>query len=79
MTIKEKLINELEQTPELIIKEVLDFLQFLKSKQNKETRVSSARSVLKELVIIGQRQTLCDVVQVCRESRDELQERGLSE
>lgn len=32
MNTKEKLINEIEQTPESLLSEVLDFLHFLKTK-----------------------------------------------
>ncbi|NEO86711.1 MAG: DUF2281 domain-containing protein [Spirulina sp. SIO3F2] len=73
MTLKEELINELDQIPEPLIQEVLDFLQFLKSKQNSSTQTISARTALQKLVMIGQRQQPCDAVQICRESRDELE------
>lgn len=77
MTIKDRLINELEQTPEPIVQEVFDFLQFLKFKESKMSQTATARSVLQQLVAIGRKQQPCDVVQVCRDSRDDLQNRGL--
>lgn len=36
MNTKEKLINEIERTPELFLSEVLDFLHFLKTKDSRE-------------------------------------------
>jgi len=36
MTIKEELIHELEQTPEIFLTEVLDFLLFIKSRHTEE-------------------------------------------
>jgi len=36
MNTKEKLINEIENTPEPFLSEVLDFVHFLKAKANRE-------------------------------------------
>ena len=36
MNTKEKLINEIENTPELFLSEVLDFVHFLKAKASRE-------------------------------------------
>jgi hypothetical protein len=37
MSIKELIIQEIEQTPEFLLKEVLDFLRFLKLKDKSQT------------------------------------------
>lgn len=76
ITLREKLISELDQTPEPIIQEVLDFFQFLKSKHSQPITNTAARTALQQLVMIGQRQQPCDAVQICRESREELEARG---
>jgi hypothetical protein len=36
MSIREQLINEISQTPDILIREVLDFLLFIKSRANQE-------------------------------------------
>jgi hypothetical protein len=36
MTIKEQITQELERSPEPVLKEVLDFVQFLKTKQQQK-------------------------------------------
>ena len=36
MSAREQLINEISQTPDLLIREVLDFLLFIKSRSNQE-------------------------------------------
>jgi hypothetical protein len=51
MNIKEQLINEIEETPELLLSEVLDFLHFLKLKTNRDkidTAVMSESSLRKD-------------------------------
>ncbi|MCB9481550.1 MAG: DUF2281 domain-containing protein [Desulfobacteraceae bacterium] len=50
MNTKEKLINEIEQTPEPLLSEVLDFLHFLKAKtfQNKLDDAVMSESSLKK-------------------------------
>ncbi len=63
MTIKELLFQEIESTPEELLKETLDFLQFLKTKQIKsQTEIesethksvrSTGRSLLEHLKTIG--------------------------
>jgi hypothetical protein len=47
MTIKELLFQEIESTPEELLKETLDFLQFLKTKRNiqDESEFPSAHSL----------------------------------
>jgi hypothetical protein len=37
MNIKEKVIREIEKTPDFLLAEVLDFLQFIKSKYLQDT------------------------------------------
>jgi hypothetical protein len=37
MNIKEKVIREIEKTPDFLLAEVLDFLQFIKSKHLQDT------------------------------------------
>ena len=53
MDTKSLLIQEIEQTPELILDEVLDFLRFLKAKQGQEkleiqADLEDARAALEE-------------------------------
>lgn len=36
MTIKEKLLQEIEKVPESLLQEVLDFIQFLQNKRQQE-------------------------------------------
>ncbi len=57
MTIKEQLLQEIESTPDTLLAETLDFLRFLKTKQDLEKpeaaesqqpyRPASGRSILK--------------------------------
>jgi hypothetical protein len=42
MNTKEKLINEIKETPELLLSEVLDFLHFLKAKTVQNNKLDSA-------------------------------------
>ncbi|MBD2279883.1 MULTISPECIES: hypothetical protein [Aphanizomenon] len=37
MSTREQLINEISQTPDILIREVLDFLLFIKSRSNQES------------------------------------------
>ncbi|MDZ4872109.1 MAG: hypothetical protein CLLPBCKN_001497 [Chroococcidiopsis cubana SAG 39.79] len=53
MNTKELLLQEIEQVPEAILDEVLDFLRFLKTKNEREklemqTDLEDARAALKE-------------------------------
>lgn len=51
MTIKELLIQEIEKAPELLLQEVLDFIQFLQSKHQQgkfETALLSESSLQKD-------------------------------
>jgi hypothetical protein len=51
MNTKEKLINEIEQTPEPLLSEVLDFLHFLKTKNVRDkfdTAIISESSLRKD-------------------------------
>lgn len=41
MTIKELLIQEIDSTPDTLLAETLDFLRFLKTKQNKSEKQSA--------------------------------------
>ncbi|WP_204106613.1 MULTISPECIES: DUF2281 domain-containing protein [Spirulina sp. CCY15215] len=38
MNVKERIMQEIEQTPEFLVEEVLDFLQFLKNKYQQDKR-----------------------------------------
>jgi hypothetical protein len=49
---KQKILEEIEEVPEEILIEVLDFLQFLKAKEDK-TDVEDARVALEEAQIEG--------------------------
>jgi Protein of unknown function (DUF2281) len=49
---KQKIIEEIEEAPEEILIEVLDFLQFLKAKEDKAD-VEDARAALEEARIEG--------------------------
>jgi len=52
MTLKEQLIEELADVPEPLIVEVLDFLMFLKAKQQEDAEdLSDAREALATLSI----------------------------
>ncbi|HZG40988.1 MAG TPA: hypothetical protein VEZ50_20115 [Nodosilinea sp.] len=54
MTLKELLIQELDDTSELLLVEVLDFLQFLKSKQAEDAAdVVDARQALATVAAEG--------------------------
>ncbi|MBK1986423.1 DUF2281 domain-containing protein [Sphaerospermopsis aphanizomenoides BCCUSP55] len=52
MTIKEQITQELERLPEPVLKEVLDFVQFLKTKQQQkeilEITIMSESSLAKD-------------------------------
>jgi hypothetical protein len=52
MTIKEQITQELEKLPEPVLKEVLDFVQFLQTKQQQkemlETTIMSESSLAKD-------------------------------
>lgn len=51
MNIKERLINEIEEAPEPLLAEVLDFIHFLKAKtlrENLDTAVMSESSLRKD-------------------------------
>ena len=51
MSIKDLLLKEIEQVPEFVLTEVLDFLQFLKAKhssQNIELSILSESSLAKD-------------------------------
>jgi lipase chaperone LimK len=51
MTIKEKITQELEKLPEPVLQEVLDFVEFLKTKQQKkmlEITIMSESSLAKD-------------------------------
>ena len=50
MTAKELIIQELEQVPEPLLEEVLDFLRFLKMKQEREQRESQTVKLPEEIV-----------------------------
>ncbi|MBW4617353.1 MAG: DUF2281 domain-containing protein [Desmonostoc vinosum HA7617-LM4] len=52
MNTKQKILEEIEEVPEEILIEVLDFLQFLKAKEDK-TDVEDARVALEEAQIEG--------------------------
>lgn len=51
MTTRELLLKEIEQIPEELLEEVLDFLLFLKMRHKKQN--STARSILEHLKHIG--------------------------
>jgi Protein of unknown function (DUF2281) len=54
MTTKELLIQELDNVPDPLMMEVLDFLQFLKAKQEEEQEdVNDARAALQKVSIEG--------------------------
>lgn len=51
MDTKELIVQEMEQAPDLLLKEVLNFLRFLKAKQSREkleTTILSESSLRKE-------------------------------
>ncbi|PAX51259.1 DUF2281 domain-containing protein [Brunnivagina elsteri] len=52
MNAKQKIIEEIENVPEEIINEVLDFLLFLKAKEDKED-LEDAKAALKEAQQLG--------------------------
>jgi hypothetical protein len=56
MTIKELLFQEIESTPEELLKETLDFLQFLKTKQIKsQTEIESDQIPTNPFALQGDR------------------------
>ncbi|WP_008310142.1 hypothetical protein [Leptolyngbya sp. PCC 6406] len=81
MTAKEQLLQELEQTPDFLIQEVLDFLCFLKLKHptvpNAPLGVTNALRHLQHLGDIGRRQPSIDAVALSRHSRNDLEHRSL--
>ncbi len=52
MNTKQIIIQELEETPEAVLVEVLDFLRFLKAKEDKAD-VDDARAALEEAAVAG--------------------------
>ncbi|NWF59561.1 MAG: DUF2281 domain-containing protein [Fischerella sp.] len=52
MNAKQKIIEEIENAPEEIVSEVLDFLLFLKAKEDKED-LEDAKAALEEAVTVG--------------------------
>jgi Protein of unknown function (DUF2281) len=52
MNTKQRIIEEIENVPEEIINEVLDFLLFLKAKEDKED-LEDAKAALKEAQEVG--------------------------
>jgi hypothetical protein len=52
MNTKQQIIEEIENVPEEIIREVLDFLLFLKAKEDKED-LEDAKAALKEAQEVG--------------------------
>ncbi|ALF54865.1 hypothetical protein ACX27_21810 [Nostoc piscinale CENA21] len=74
MTIKEQITQELEKLPEPILQEILNYVQFLQAKYNKQNQVeatnntaikSTGASLLKHLETIGDWQG--DDLQECLE------------
>jgi hypothetical protein len=58
MNLKEQLYQELEQTSEPILSEVLDFLQFLKTREMQQQAenqedLADARAILQEVEVEG--------------------------
>lgn len=45
MSIKEQLIQEIEQTPEDLISELLDFLLFIKQRYNSEDEITEQEKI----------------------------------
>ena len=52
MNTKQKIIEEMEEVPEEVLTEVLDFLLFLKAKEDKAD-VEDARAALEEADLVG--------------------------
>ncbi|MBH8551073.1 hypothetical protein I8751_01445 [Nostocaceae cyanobacterium CENA357] len=52
MNTKQIIIQELEETPEVVLVEVLDFLRFLKAKEDKAD-VEDACAALEEAAVAG--------------------------
>jgi hypothetical protein len=44
MTVKEKLINEIEQAPEILLEEFLDFILFAKTRRNDRSSSSTPQT-----------------------------------
>lgn len=80
MNAKARLLQELEQTPDVLIQEVLDFLCFLKLKHpivpSAPSSVSFALHHLQFLGDIGRRQPDIDALELSRLSRNDLEHRG---
>lgn len=81
MNAKEQLLQELEQTPEFLIQEVLDFLCFLKLKHPIAPNSSESSNValqhLQNLGEIGRRQPEVDALELSHSSRRDLEQRSL--
>ena len=81
MNTKEQLLQELEQTPEVLIQEVLDFLCFLKFKHpitpHSLQPFSVALQPLQQLADIGRRQPPVDALELSRCSRNDLEQRSM--
>lgn len=52
MTAREQLLKELEQTPDPLIEEILDFCLFLRQRQQQKAQQSSPASVLEEIAAL---------------------------
>jgi hypothetical protein len=78
MTIREQLVQELAQTPDVLMPEVLNFLHHLQQKYSQTTARNTATALvaLQNLSAIGRRQPAIDAVKLSRASRDDLQNRG---
>ena len=82
MNAKEQLLQELEQTPDVLIQQVLDFLCFLKLKHPDPSNAYPSMDValhhLQRLSDIGSRQPPIDAVELSRISRSDLEHRSLT-
>jgi hypothetical protein len=80
MNAKEQLLQELDETPEFLIQEVLDFLCFLKLRHpiqpNSPKSFSFALHHLHCLGEIGSRQPEVDALELSRLSRNDLEHRS---
>ena len=80
MNARKELLQELKQTPDFLIQEVLDFLCFLKLKHpivpNSSKSSSSALRHLQQLADIGRRQPIVDAVALSCCSRNDLEQRS---
>lgn len=81
MNAKEQPLQELEQTPDILIQQVLDFLCFLKLKHPTSPNALSSMDValhhLQRLSDIGNRQPSIDAVELSRLSRSDLEQRSV--